>query len=103
MGLWEFINKLFGRPARPQTPAPPEPRFDPQSGEPVSRPATPPAAAPPSRPQNTTLKLDAAQFTPLAGSAVRQAAEALGPNRFATAFTFGRQNQIPPADDPRTQ
>src|SRR4051812_45498996 len=101
MGLREFINKLFGRPARPGPPAPPAPRFDPQSGESVSERATPPAAAPAPRPQNTPLKLDAAQFPPLTGSAVRQAAETLGPDRFATALTFGRQTQIPPADDPR--
>src|SRR5947209_8392195 len=101
MGLKDFIQRLFRRSDRPpQPPAPAVPRFDPQTGAPASPPAPP---APPVRPQNTTLKLDAAQFTPLAGSAVRSAAEALGPNRFATALTFGRQNQIPPADDPRTQ
>jgi retron-type reverse transcriptase len=89
-------------------PPPREGRFDPQTGRPVTAPVPPPPPptalpSPPGAPAHGgPLKLDAAQFTPLAGDALRQAVEALGSNRFATAFTFGLQSQIPPADDPRT-
>src|SRR5262245_30208420 len=104
MGLFDFIKKLFGAGAQ-AAPPPREARFDAQTGQPLAPPAqrpspSAPAPAPPAR--GGPLQLDAAQFTPLAGDAVRQGAEALGASRFATAFTFGRQSQIPPADDPRT-
>src|SRR5262249_54421821 len=104
------------RPAPPTVPAPPPPTPDPldrvvrnlnlYAGNPApSTPVAPVAPAPrpsPAAPRPPMLNLDAAQFTPPAGDALRQAAIGLGANRFATAFTFGLQSQIPPADDPRT-
>ena len=77
------------------------PRFDPITGQavPPSQARAPAARAP--KPTDVTLKLDAAQFTPLAGDELRRAAKGLG-SRFGGAW-FGRRDLIPPADDPRTR
>src|SRR4051794_36237749 len=103
MGLFRFLKRLFGKPDEgfelppPAPPTPRAPQFDGQTGRPISQEArdvvaeamrrvAPPSPAPRApQPVSTTLKLDVAQFTPLKGDAVRAAAEALGPNRMATA------------------
>lgn len=52
-------------------------------------------------PVDQILRLDAAQFTPLAGDALKNAVKGLG-SRFNSPW-FGRRDQIPPASDARTK
>lgn len=102
MGLWE---KLFGRrkPTPPPAPNPADATTRPAEGD---RPyGTPPPAAQVPKPaaprrEPKTLNLDAGQFTPLPERDVKKQAKNLKWNW--ASVNFDRQDQIPPASEPRT-
>jgi RNA-directed DNA polymerase len=97
MGLFDW---LFGRrKPRPEAPAGSPP---PVRGVPPSRPSqTPAPAAPTSEPGELPLAdpYDT-EYLPVTRAEIIEAAR--GGNLLSTAFVFGRQSAIPPAEDPRT-
>lgn len=107
MGLWE---KLFGWMKPSQQPpatsgaagrqAQPQPQDRPYAQPTPARPAQPAPPRPqPQRPVAQKLNLDPGQFTPLPEKDVKQQAKTLTWNW--ASVNFDRQDQIPPASDPR--
>ena len=99
-----FFGKLFRwlvgppPPPPPTAPAPGDRPYAPPSQPPS--PSRPPAPQPtPARPAAKKLNLDAGQFTPLPESDVKKQAKKLKWNW--ASVNFDRQDQIPPASDPR--
>lgn len=107
MGLWE---KLFGWMKPSQQPpagsgaagrqAQPQSQDRPYAAPGLPRPGQPaPPRLPPQRPVAQKLNLDPGQFTPLPEKDVKQQAKTLTWNW--ASVNFDRQDQIPPASDPR--
>jgi retron-type reverse transcriptase len=98
MGLFDWMFRR-GRKAEPEpiapAPVPPAP-LPPVETSPRAVPEPKPAA-----PEPATDTYAATEFLPVSRQEMMDAAK--GGNLLATAFQFGRQSQIPPVSDPRTQ